>query len=161
MLETMLETARFYTNHTIIGIVTEGIPGLCRSIRDVVHEIAIPVIVQVAITIPLFYLHHNLFALGFIIGFVFDKEVKIVVEKVNIVYNTQRSMLENALLFGGGGLIACLAMPTSMIIATLYYSAQWGALLYQNSFARYEQQNAIDAEPNLVPAEQAIEVVVV
>ena len=88
---------------------------------------------------PLFYLHHNLFALGFVIGFIFDKETSSIMEKVNIVYHARRNFLEQTLFFGGGGFLSILAMPTSMIILTLYNSAKWGNLLYQSSLNRNEE----------------------
>ena len=133
----------FSSSHTVLGMIADGIPALLKSLHQLVHQIAITVILQVLISIPLFYLHHNLFALGFVIGFVFDKQVREVVEKVNIVYGAQRPLLERVVLFGAGSFLVVLTMPTSMVIATLYYSAQWGALLYQNSLARHRPvQNA-------------------
>lgn len=134
-----------YSHHILSDVVPRGIRaihGLLNSINFLVNRVALGVIAQIAISLSLFYLHHNLFALGFVVGFIFDKEVRAIVEKVNVVYNTQRSLFEKTLLFGGGGFLAILTMPTSMIFATLYYSAQWGALLYQNSFARYNQSRS-------------------
>jgi hypothetical protein len=137
----MIEAMRNYTNHTVIGIIVEGIPALKNSLNALVQRIALDILAQVVITVPLFYLQPNLFALGFIIGFIFDKKIREIVDKVNIVFIANRSLLEQVLLFGGGGLLAILTMPSSLIVATLYYSAQWGTLLYQNSLARIRQAN--------------------
>jgi hypothetical protein len=137
----MIETIRTYSNHSLFGIIAEGIPALLSALDALVYHVARIILVQVLISIPLFYLHHNLFALGFVVGFIFEKQVREVVEKVNIVYIAHRTLLERVLLFGGGGFLVILTMPTSMVIATLYYSAQWGALLYQNSLKRYPQNN--------------------
>lgn len=134
----MIEAFRAYTHHSLIGMVAEGIPTLINTVISLINRIALSILVQVMISIPLFYLHHNLFALGFVAGFIFDKQVREVVEKVNVVYNAHRTLLERVLFFGGGGFLAILTMPTSMIIATFYYSSQWGALLSQRSYARYQ-----------------------
>jgi hypothetical protein len=134
----MIEAIRYCSNHTLLGVIAEGIPALLK-LTALINQVALGIILQVVISIPLFYLYNNLFALGFAIGFVFDKQVSAVVEKVNVVYNAHRTLLERTLVFGGGGFLALLTMQTSMVIATLYYSAQWGALFYQNSLSRYPQ----------------------
>jgi hypothetical protein len=133
----MIDTIRSYNHHTLFGLIAEGIPDLLDSLNALVNQVALGIIVQVLISLPLFYLHHNLFALGCTIGFIFDKQVCALVEKVNVVYSAQRTLLEKTLFFGIGGFFAILTMPTSMVIATIYYSTQWGALLYQNSRDRY------------------------
>jgi hypothetical protein len=135
----MIDAIRSYSQHTLIGVIAEGAPALLDSLNALVNRVALSIIIQVVISIPLFYLHHNLFALGFVVGFVFDKQVRMLVDKVNTVYNAQRTLLERVLFFGGGGFLAILTMPTSMVIATLYYSSQWGAVLYQNSLTRYSR----------------------
>ena len=128
----MIESLHLYSRHTLFGIVAEGIPSLINNIALLVNQISSQILLQVIISAPLFYLHHNLFVLGFVVGFVFDKQIREVVEKVNLVYETfQRSLLEKILFFGGGGFLALLTMPTSMTIATLYYSAQLGTILYR------------------------------
>lgn len=148
----MIETLRIYSQHTLFGILAEGIPALVNTLTAVVHRIATSIIVQVVISIPLFYLHHNLFALGFVVGFVFDKQIREVVEKVNLVYSAKRTLLEQLAFFGGGGFLAILTMPTSMVIATLYYSAQWGALLYQSNLAHQRK-----SQPPVEPDQQKID----
>ncbi len=135
-----IKTVRSSSKHTVIGIVTEGIPDLLGSLNVLVNRIALDVLLQVVISIPLFYLHHNLFALGFVCGFIFDQQVRDIVDKVNIVYSAHRTLLERVLFFGGGGLLAILTMPTSMVIATTYYSSQWGERLYRSCLTRYQNQ---------------------
>lgn len=143
----MIETLQLYSQHTLIGTLSEGLPDLVYALIDLVHRIAMNIMIQVLISIPLFYLHHNLFALGFVVGFVFDEQVRVVVEKVNLVYSAKRTRIEQFVFFGGGGFIAILTMPTSMIIATLYYSAQWGAYLYQSNSANKQQVEPISDNP--------------
>ncbi|WP_068468122.1 hypothetical protein [Candidatus Protochlamydia phocaeensis] len=157
----MIETIRYYGNHTVFGSIVDGVSTILDAINNAINRVALGILLQVALTAPLFYLHHNLFALGFVIGFVFDRQVREVVEKVNVVYNAHRSLLEKILFFGGGSLLAVLTMPTSIVIATLYYSAQWGALLYQNSLGRQRQRNPDPAPTPLeeiivIPSEAAI-----
>lgn len=143
----MIEAIRSYSNHTVFGIVAEGVPALLHSINEVVNRIAIEILRDIVATILLFYLHHNLFALGFVCGFIFDEQVSAVIKKVNIVYNVQRTLLEKVLFFGGGGLLAILTMPTSMVTATFYYSAKWGERLYRNSLAQQPPANQQAQQP--------------
>ncbi len=129
----MIEAIRYYGSHTILDTITEAVSAVISTIVNAVDATINRIAVQIIMTTPLFYLHHNLFTLGFVIGFVFDRQVREVVEKVNVVYNAQRSFIERVLFIGGGSVLALLTMPTSIVIATLYYSAQWGALLYTRS----------------------------
>ncbi|CUI17136.1 conserved putative membrane protein [Candidatus Protochlamydia naegleriophila] len=129
----MIEAIRYYGSHTILDTITEAVSAVISTIVNAVDATINRIAVQIIMTTPLFYLHHNLFTLGFVIGFVFDRQVREVVEKVNVVYNAQRSFIERVLFIGGGSVLALLTMPTSIVIATLYYSAKWGALLYTRS----------------------------
>jgi hypothetical protein len=159
----MIEAIRSYSNHTfsnhtLFVAIAEGVPALLSSIHARINYVALNVFIQVIISLPLLYLHHNLFALGFVIGFIFDdqiqraisenekiravvnnEKIRTIVEKVNIVYKAQNTFLRQFLVFGVGGLLALYTMQTSMPIATLYYSSQWGALLYQDSLAHYRK----------------------
>ena len=135
----MMNITYLYPQHTLLGVVVEGIPAFLSPLNALVNQAALNIIFQIAISASLFYLDHNLFALGFVVGFIFDKQVRTIVEKVTVVYNAHRTLLERVLFFGGGGFLAILTMPTSMVAATLYYSSQWGALLYQSSLARYSK----------------------
>lgn len=132
----MIEAIRYYGSHTIVDTITEAVSAVVSTFLNAIDATINRIAVQIIITAPLFYLHHNLFTLGFVIGFVFDRQVREVVEKVNVVYNAQRSLVERVLFIGGGSVLALLTMPTSLVIATLYYSAQWGALLYKSSRER-------------------------
>lgn len=150
----MIPAISFDTNHTLFGIITEGIPALLNSLKALTNHVALSTI---AISVPLFYLHNNLFAFGFAFGFVRDEQIQEIVEKVNIVFNAHRTLLERSLLFGGGGLLAILTMPTSMIMATLYYSAQWGAVLYESSINRYGFSSSVEDEEELADIYEAID----
>lgn len=106
-----------------------------KTVQDVVNKVALNILILAICSAPLLYLHHNLFAVGFAFGLVFDKRVQDVVGRVNTVYSARRSHLGKILFYSIGGTLALLTMPTSMIMATIYYSSQCGALLYQKSFA--------------------------
>ena len=139
----MIDTLRSYHQHTLIGVFAEGVSYLAKTsldtkIKNVVNA-ALDIIAQVIIPGGLFYLHHNLFALGFVVGFIFDKEVRILVEKVNTVFMAKRTWVERVIFFGGGGYLVLWTMPTSLITSTLYLSAQWGAELYRTSKIRSSQ----------------------
>lgn len=126
-----------YSQHTFLGVVTEGIPALVNYLESLVNQVALNVIGQVVISLALFYLNHNVFILGVFIGFVFDEQVREVVKKVDIVYKAQKTFLDRALFFGVGGFLTLYHMPHALIATTLYHSSQWGALFFQNSKNRY------------------------
>lgn len=130
----MIENMRSYTDHTILGIITEGFPALARSVKELlINRIALSIL----ISIPFVYLHPNLFAIGFVFGFIFNQKVAEVIAKVNLVYSAYTSLLERVLLLGGGTLLTILTLPTSLVVFTFYFSAQSGALLYQHSLDRH------------------------
>lgn len=106
---------------------------LLKGVRAVVNRVALGIFLELFISFSLLYLHHNLFALGFIIGFVFDEQVRYVVDKVNVVFNAKRTLVQKFRFFGVGTFFALYTMPTSLIIATLYNSSQMGAWLYQSN----------------------------
>ncbi|CUI16898.1 conserved putative membrane protein [Candidatus Protochlamydia naegleriophila] len=132
----MIEAIRYYGNHTILDNLTEVVSAVVSTFRNAldqrIYSFVVEIIFQIIVS-SLFYFNRNLFSLGFVIGFIFDRQVREIVEKVNIVYNAQRSFVENALFFGGGVLLAFFTIPNSIAIATLYHSAQWGAFLYTSS----------------------------
>lgn len=129
-------------NFSLLNKITNEIFKTYESIKTtIVNEIALEVFFQLAISVPLFYLHHNFFALGFVVGFIFDQKVIEIVKKVEIVINAQQTFKERTLFYIGGGFLALLSMPTSLIIATLYYSSQCGSSLYHNSLTKMESLN--------------------
>lgn len=113
-----------------------GIPSFVKSIKNIVNRIALGIIFNIALSFLLFYLQPNLFCLGFAAGFIFDQKTESIVKKVNIVFNAKRSLLERLFLFTAGGILAFLTIPTTMTIANLYHSAQWGAKLYRKSLSQ-------------------------
>lgn len=141
-----MQVKGFEWNHGIIGIISEGVPKLLHSISELINQIALSVFAQVVISLSLLYLHHNFFPVGFVIGFILDSPVREVVNKVNIVISVKRPWLENLFLFGGGGFLAALTLPTSRVIAALYFSSKWGSLLYQKSLESYLQQTNSSTE---------------
>lgn len=149
----MIEAIRSYGNHSLLGVIAGGIPKLITSRCLMITRVALIIFRQIA----LFYLHPNLFTLGFVIGLIFDKKVLALVKKVNIIYDSHKTFLEKTLFFGGGGFLALLTLPTSIVIATLYYSAHWGALFYQKSLTRYSSNPAADpsSESNADPISDA------
>jgi hypothetical protein len=147
----MIESIQYYTNHFIVEPVESVSATILTPLIDLTNRIALDTILQIAITAPLFYLHYNLFALGFTLGFVLNEQTKGIVDKVNVVYNAQRSVIEKLLLVGIGTPLILITMPTSIVIATLYYSAQWGSILYEDSLQRQpDQQPPGDVQVNPV-----------
>lgn len=140
-----------YTDHTIIGILIDGTANLINSRTAVINRVSLTIFCQVLISLPLFLLHHNLFVLGFVVGFVFDGQVREIAEKVNVVFNAQRTYLEKFLFYAGGTFLALLTMPTSLILATFYYSSQWGCKLYKVNLDRQRQLEAQLAAQNPAP----------
>lgn len=88
--------------------------------------------VGITVLIPLRFLP-NVYVTGFTIGFIFNEQVKMVVEKVNVVFNSHRTLLERVVMGSVLGFFALFTLPASFVVITLYYSAQWGASLYENS----------------------------
>lgn len=146
----MLEALRSHSNHTIIGIFREGIPAIKRCLKTLVHKIAVSIIVQIAVSAALAWFQPGLFLIGFAIGFALSKQMQALAERVNLVFATKRSLLEKVFLFGGGAFVAAIAFPISFMITTLYFSAQWGALLYQNSLDRYFKQKQQEKEAQAI-----------
>jgi hypothetical protein len=107
---------------------------------NLIHNIAIGTLIQFFCSLPLFHFHHNIAAIGLASAFIFPDKVLEVVERVNTIYRSQKTILERALLVGGVSFLFYRTRPASLIIATLYYSAQWTARFYQDSFERYKKQ---------------------
>ncbi len=143
----MIESVQYYTNKVIIEPVEEVSATIITTLTDLTNRIALDAILQfvlqVAITAPLLYLHYNLFALGFTLGFVFSDHVQKIVDRVNVIYNANRPDYQKFLLVAVGTPLILLTNPISIVIATLYYSAQWGAFLYEDSLQRQPQPDDI------------------
>lgn len=135
----MIQALGLYNrHHTFWNLITESI----ATLQVLVSEVALNILRQIVISAPFLYAHPNLFVLGFGIGFVFDKQIRHVVNKVNIIFEAHRTLFERLLLFVGGGVFALYTMPASLMTATLYYSAKWGALFYKTSEARLRARGA-------------------
>lgn len=132
----MLQNIQLYINQTL-NVVSEGKTSVLQGIDHLVNSRALEIISKVAISTPLLVLHHNLFAFGLAAGFVYSEKTLEIVNKVNTVFKAQRTSFEQFSFYGLGGFLALLTMPTSMILATLYYSSQWGAFIYEESLKRY------------------------
>lgn len=131
----MIDSARSFLS------LTFGLNPLWETVSSISKDI-IPRALKVcylAITIiPVFYFS-NVYIIGFTAGFIFDEEVKKVVDKVNVVLNSRRTFAELFCLAAASVLLALYTKPMSYCIITLYYSAQWGAYLYKNSYERLQQ----------------------
>ena len=119
-------------SHPFIGDVTHRVSSFVNSTEAITNNVAIPIFMQILISLPLIYLHHNLFTIGFALGFVCDNLAREVALKVNTVYNAERTPFQKVRFFGGGALLAIYLMPNVLIIATIYYSAISGSYLYRN-----------------------------
>lgn len=99
------------------------------SLSDIADKIVL--VAMIALSAVLFYLHHNLFACGFVIGFIRSEDILELVRKVDGVFKfcASKSYITQGCIYFVSGFIALWAMPVSIVTATLYYSAQWGARL--------------------------------
>ena len=133
----MIEAIRYYSPHTLFGMIAEGIPDSLSSFKELQNALVNGVALNIIIQVGLFWLHPNFSAIGFIVGATFDKAAEYLLKRVNNVYNAHQTMLEQILLFAGGGVVAILTMPTSLVIAAIYHSIQLGRSFYQNCEKRY------------------------
>jgi len=108
-----------------------------QNLARLVHYVTSYTFLQIAISIPCLIINTNLFVIGFVVGFIFDKQVSEVSEAVNQVFSVQKSVLEKIGLYGVGTFIAILAMPTSLVVITLYQSCQLGAKLRKEAVKRH------------------------
>ncbi|MCE2983239.1 MAG: hypothetical protein LW832_06700 [Parachlamydia sp.] len=141
----MTESIQYYSERLIVEPTEHVVATVLSTLSVITNSVAVEIIVQAGITFPLFCLHHNLFALGFTAGFIFADTMKEIVEKVNVVYNAKRSLLENICLVGISTPLLIITMPTTIVVATLYYSARWGSFLYHDSLRRQQ----IPVEPTV------------
>lgn len=128
----MLQKIQPYINHAL-DVVLEVNTSVLHGLDYLVNSRALEIISKAAISTPLLVLHHNLFAFGLAAGFIYSEKTLEIVDKVNTVFKAQRTSFQQVSFYGLGGFLALLTMPTSMILATLYYSSQWGALIYEES----------------------------
>ena len=105
-----------------------------KSLSELVHSLALNRFAHIVIALPFFYLQHNLFVLGFVVGFVASDNIDKIAEKVRIVwdYHYSQGLLHGIAFFGSGLFLSLLTLHTSIIITTLYCSAQLGAQLYND-----------------------------
>lgn len=146
----MLGEINHYNYHTLMGFVSQSAAAFKNRLIQIVNSVALQIFVELLISLPLLYLQPNLFALGFAIGLFFDKNIRVLVQKVDIVFQAHQTLLARALLFVGGGILAIYTNPTSLIFATLYYSAKLGVIFYKGCEARYKNY----VKPEIVPPGQ-------
>lgn len=132
MISSVQERMSRVASHPIIGDVTQRVSSFVNSTEAITNNVALPIFLQILISLPLVYLHHNLFTIGFAFGFVCDKFTREVKLKVDTVYNAERTLFQKVLFFGGGTIISIYLMPNVLIIATIYYSAISGSYLYRS-----------------------------
>lgn len=150
----MIETVQ-HSHHNLLSIVSEGVPSLIASINQVV----LGIMLQIGASSVIFCLCPNLSVFGFVIGLIFDQQVGKVVQKVEKIYQSHHTFFERFLFCVSSLLLVKYALPASLITATLYNSARWGALLYQKSAATQSKENPpapISPVPNSPPQLNAI-----
>lgn len=99
------------------------------SVSDIANKIA--TVAMIVLSAVLCFLHHNLFACGFVIGFIRSGDIQDLVNKVDGVfkYCSSKSYLAQGCIYFVTGFIALWALPVSIVTLTLYFSSQWGANL--------------------------------
>ncbi|KIC72345.1 hypothetical protein [Candidatus Protochlamydia amoebophila] len=138
----MLDRIQYYTNHTLVGSTIEAAEILTDITTKIAHRVALDVIIQSISVACLLYLHPNLFLMGGTIGIVLERHVREIVEKVNIIYSAQKSFIEQIAFWSIGTFVAVYTLPTSIVIATLYYSAKCGTYLYHRCKQRQQPNSA-------------------
>lgn len=114
--------------------------------KEVIRHFATEKFVQIGICTFCLYAKSNLFVIGFVVGFVLEKDVKNISERINNVFATRKTKMEKIELYGVCSLVAIFALPTTVVLTTLYQSAQWGAKISREAQERSEQQQANEGE---------------
>lgn len=142
MIQGVQDRVSRVASHPIIEDVSQRVSSFVSSTEALTNNVAVPIFLQILISLPLVYLHHNLFTLGFAFGFVCDKLTREVQQKVDTVYKAERTPFQKVLFFGGGTILSIYLMPNVLIIATIYYSAISGSYLYRSCLKDNQEGNA-------------------
>lgn len=142
--------------HTVPGMVVEGYTAVANTLQYIVNNIALDIILDIFISVPLLLLHHNLWAVGFVIGFRFNDQVQEMANRVNQFFNAYQTTLQRVMLLVGGGFLCLLMMPTSLAISSLYFSAKWGAFMYETSLPYNPAPNLLPVIPLNPPTPQIV-----
>lgn len=100
---------------------------------------------RLAISVFLFLLNANLCAIGFAVGFCLANQVKVITQEVNNVYNSMINIKQKLAFIVSGGTLCFLTMPISLITATLYYSAGWGADLNERGREYFRKHDELES----------------
>ena len=116
----------------IIELVGHPIRQLTSCLGCIINKVALNILIQFAIAAPLFYLHGNLFVLGFVIGVIKSESVLDIIERVKLIFNEwiYKSRWRLVTVTAITPLLI-LQLPACMVVAALYYSAKFGALSHQ------------------------------
>lgn len=79
----------------------------------------------------LFYLHSNLFVIGFAIGFHFSEAVMSQLDKIKKLLENSESPFKKGVYIGLFAVAAAMTLPATLVTGTLYCSAYLGAQLGQ------------------------------
>lgn len=126
-------------SHTLVGMVFDAYPVVVKAAHQAHQTITKERVAHVAISILLYEIHTNVWLTGLCLGFVFHKYTKIIANDVATAIESFQSPVEKLLLFGVGGFFTLHSQPGSILVASLYYSARWGALFRQNCQDRHEK----------------------
>lgn len=137
----------------------QGVHLLPNKLNEIVNRVALAVfnqvnlglLIDVAMSFTLFYLHPIVFHIGLVSGFLYYQQVREIAKDVNSFYlymdNPNHSCLFNLMkktaLTSALGIYCILNMSPSLITMVFYYSAKWGALLRTRSIEIKQQMGEV------------------
>lgn len=145
MIQGLQDGVNRLTSHPIIGDVSHRVSNFV----SITNDVAIPIFIRILVSLPLVYLHHNLFTIGFAFGFVCDKFARDQKLKVDAVYdkfkNAAIPRYQKVVLCIPATFLTIWLWPNVLIIASIYYSAISGSHLYRSCVK--ENPEAIEQSP--------------
>ncbi|MBA3722859.1 MAG: hypothetical protein H0W88_10735 [Parachlamydiaceae bacterium] len=120
-------------------IESNPIWGTVSSIYKTVQPFVLRVSVfclKVIAQSTLVYLMPGISFYSFVVGFILSDKVREISKKVDTVFDSCKTPLEKYGLALAIGFYSLYTLPFPLVVATMYYSAKWGAYLYHASDER-------------------------
>lgn len=137
------------------NIENEGLISKTGRILEIIKNITFKVLNYSITAVSDFFLFHtfnNLSALGLALGFVFNKEIQKLADKINIVVKSCKTTTEKLALYGIVTFCTLNAFSTVVSGYTLYRSTLCGAYFYENRRKKYLEYKAANSNPNTLPS---------
>jgi hypothetical protein len=94
---------------------------------ELVNQIALDTIIKYVVLAGCIIYKLDVGIYAFVIGFAFADAVKNLAKRVNNVFAETKTTFDATALYGGGGFLAFLGLPSTFTVMCLYYSANLGA----------------------------------